>query len=62
MLSELTPTWRGICFPMAPVSIPFKRDMLSEHGLRFFTTQEGIKVSIPFKRDMLSERGYLGTR
>ena len=37
------------------VSIPFKRDMLSEHQFLHPQKRWWKRVSIPFKRDMLSE-------
>ena len=44
----------------ALVSIPFKRDMLSELGLLQVDNMAlHLEVSIPFKRDMLSELNLL---
>ena len=38
-----------------PVSIPFKRESVSEQRLFFFTKIKGEWVSIPFKRESVSE-------
>ena len=58
MLSERTVTVDGAQWARKKVSIPFKRDMLSEQGpseVDKSRRSEVIDVSIPFKRDMLSE-------
>ncbi len=45
--------------PCHQVSIPFKREGLSERVI-FTETKDGVKVSIPFKREGLSERNGNG--